>query len=291
MYVLGLDRDATIAKRVSRRIRATFKQVVIAPFPDGEHKITLPRLGGKTVVIVKTMMPANDALIDLIFTSETCRELGVKKIIFVCPYLGYMRQDKRFHVNEVISAPIMGKLLSRYCDVLITIDPHLHRIKQLSEVFSCRTKTLSANKILADYINKKIPNGVIIGPDIESSQWDAAIAKMTHISYRILHKVRKSSYNVKIKFDDSLSVTGKNVIIVDDIISTGRTLLKTIKHIKQFNPRGIYCLGVHGLLIGDAAEKIRKTGAKLICTNTLPNDYDKIDVSELIGDSILRLKL
>tara|TARA_Y100000310_G_C20699605_1_gene828505 strand:- start:148 stop:1011 length:864 start_codon:yes stop_codon:yes gene_type:complete len=286
MIILDLE-ETNLAKHIATNLRCKYSKVKIDHFPDTEHKITIQtNVKNQSVILVKSIFPANDSLIDLIFTASYCKTLGAKRIIMVCPYLGYMRQDKQFHKYEVVSAPIMAKLISTYADELITIDPHLHRIPKLSKIFSIKTKTLTAVDLIANHIKKNIKDGVIIGPDGESYQWDIAVAKITHFPFTILKKVRKSSYNIKITFNDKIDVKGKNVIIIDDVISTGRTLLKTINHVKSFKPKGIYCFATHGVLAGDAASKIVKTGAKLICTNTIPNKYDKIDISKLISDSI-----
>ena len=285
MIICGFEKEGALAKSIAKKINASFSQIGVSKFPDGEVKITIPSsVRGKVVVLVRSLLPANDALIEVIFSAQELRNRGVKKITLVSPYLGYMRQDVAFHRGEVISAQGMARLLSKHVDRIVTIDPHLHRIKALSKVFSISTKTISSVGVISDYIKKKINNVVIVGPDSESSQWDKKVAQLVHAPFIVLNKERKSSYKVKIKFDDRFPVKGRNVVIIDDIISTGRTLLKTINHLKQFKPRGIYCFGVHGLFVGDASSRLVKSGAKIICTNTVPNKFDKIDISGIVSE-------
>ncbi len=289
MKVIGLGSQVALAKSIARKLSCKFSIAEITQFPDGEAKIRiLSDVRNEVAVVVKSLYPANDAVIEIILAASACRAAGAKKVVLVCPYMAYMRQDKSFHPHEAVSARIIAKLLSLYGDAIITIDPHLHRIKHLQQIFSMKAVTLSAMPLIEEYINKRIKNAVIIGPDSESSQWDMQVAKICHLPFTILKKQRQSSYNVKIKFDDTLQVKGKNVILIDDIVSSGRTLLKTIKHLKKFSPKGIYCFCTHGIFAGDAAAKLLKTGAKLISTNTIPSRFTRLDVAETLAKRLMK---
>ena len=124
------------------------------------------------LVIVESFQPnSNRVLLNIIFAAETAKDLGVKKVILVCPYLAFMRQDKRFNSGEAINAKIMSKLLNKSVDRILTIDPHLHRIKKMGDIFTNDAKNLTANHSIAMFIKKKFKNVAVIGPDSESSQW------------------------------------------------------------------------------------------------------------------------
>ncbi len=290
MIVVGLDKDLRLAKSIAQKAKAAFSKAVVTRFPDSEIKVCIPdNISKKKVAIVKSLFPANDSIMEVLFTAKTCRELGAKKIILVCPYLAYMRQDIAFHKGEAVSAKIMADLLSRYVDVLVTVDPHLHRIKSLGSIFKIKAVKLSAVGLIAGFIKKNLRNVMIIGPDIESKQWDRKVAKLTHSAYIILKKHRKSSYNINLTFSRNMDVASKNIVIIDDIISTGRTLLKTIKHLKTQGPKSIYCFCTHGIFASDAAQKIRKIGARIISTNTIQNKYSFIDVSGIIAEALKKV--
>ena len=155
----------------------------------------------------------------------------------------------------------------------------------MSEVFSIKAKHLTSNKLLADYIKSNIGNPVIIGPDEESYQWARRIAEYIKVDAAILKKTRYSARKVKVTLNKKIELKNKNLVIIDDIISTGHTILETVKDMKKLKPKNIYCICIHGVFAESALEKIKKH-AKVISTNTIPNSVSKIDVSGLIADEL-----
>ena len=145
---------------------------------------------------------------------------------------------------------------------------------------------MSANEAIAKYIQKNIKNAVIIGPDSESYQWAEAIAEKIHLHAIILKKKRYTSRHVSIKVKKGIDFKGKNVVIVDDIISTGHTMIEPIKQIKKLGAKKVYCIGVHGLFVENALKLLKKLGATVITTNTIQNPAAKIDLSEAIAKQL-----
>ena len=140
--------------------------------------------------------------------------------------------------------------------------------------------------MIANYIKNNIKNPVIIGPDGESYKWARAVAEMLGVESRILKKKRYSSYHVEVRLNKKIDLSKKNVVIVDDIISTGNTILETSKILKKLGAKKIYCICVHGIFVNNAFEKLRKAGIKVISTNTIPNKVAKIDVSGVIAKAL-----
>ena len=155
-----------------------------------------------------------------------------------------------------------------------------------SEIFSTKTKTLSANKILAEYIKKHFKNEIIIGPDIESFQWAKKIAQYIRKPAAILRKQRFTAKKVKIKFRKKIDIKGKNVVIVDDIISTGHTMLEAAKLAKKQGAKNIYAVCVHGIYAENTLKKLKPFFKKIISTNTIQSKTSKIDVSRLIAENL-----
>jgi ribose-phosphate pyrophosphokinase len=176
----------------------------------------------------------------------------------------------------------MAKLLNKSIDKIITIDPHLHRYRSLKEIFTISTKKLTANGPIADYVKKKIKTPAIIGPDWESYQWAEAIAKEVGCEVTCFKKHRFSSRHVESRMIKKIDLKGKNVVIVDDIISTGHTIIEAAKTAKKLGAKSITAIGVHGLFMEGAVEKLQKIGIKVISTNTVEHKTNKIDVTELI---------
>lgn len=232
----------------------------------------------------------NKSLYNVIFAAKNAKSLGAKKVILVAPYLGFMRQDKRFKAGEAISSKIMADLLNNTIDKLITIDPHIHRYKSLKDIFKISAKYITANPLLADYVKKHIKNPLIIGPDWESYQWALSVAKNVNCDATCFKKHRFSSFKVKVEMVKQVEIKGKNVVIVDDIISTGKTIIGAAKIAKRLGAKSITAIGVHGLFAGNALENLKKHKIKVVSTNTILSKKSKIDVTSLIKKQINKKK-
>lgn len=285
--IVGGTNSKDLAKKIAGKMKCPYSELDSRNFPDGETYLRFlfdPK--GKDVVLVNSLHPdPNNNMLELVFAAHTAKELGAKSVTIVAPYLAYMRQDKRFRPGECQSNRIMSKLLS-CADRIITIDPHLHRIKSLREIFRINAVRLSANDAIAGYIKKNIRNAVIVGPDIESYQWAEAIAEKMSLHATVLRKKRYSSRRVRIVVKQGTVFRGKNVVIVDDIISTGNTMIEPIKQIKKMGAKKIYCIGVHGLFVEGALSSLKKLGAIVATTNTIANPASKIDMSDAIAKAL-----
>jgi ribose-phosphate pyrophosphokinase len=253
-------------------------------FPDEEILINIETpVKNKSVLVIASLDRPNNKIATLVFAAETLRELGANKIILIAPYLAYMRQDIQFHEGEGITSKYFAKLLSTYFDALITIDPHLHRWHSLSDIFTIPTTLLHATQAIADWINKNVSQAVLIGPDRESTQWVAEIAKISGIPYLIVEKTRKGDTEVSATIPQLELYPNHHPIIIDDIISTGVTLIETIHHIQAYGIKSITCIGVHAIFANDAYQRLLKTGIKDIVTcNTITHPSNQIDLSQLI---------
>jgi ribose-phosphate pyrophosphokinase len=217
-----------------------------------------------------------------LLAAGSAKDYGAKKVILVATYFPYMRQDKHFLKYDSLSSKHIIKLFSEF-DEIFLLDPHLHRIKSATALY-WKAKSISANKLIASFIAEKFKKDfIIIGPDEESAQWSSEIAKMLGKKVVILKKVRKSPRYVKIK-KEGLGAA-KNVIIIDDIISTGRTLVETLKIAKEQGAKNLVCIGIHAILSEKADKKIRKY-ARLITSNSIPNKYARIDISPAISEAL-----
>ncbi|MEW5897333.1 MAG: ribose-phosphate diphosphokinase [Nanoarchaeota archaeon] len=285
--------SVNIAKKVAVKLKAKFSPLTISSFPDGDIYLKFNTdVKGKKVVIVQSFQPNSDrSLFKIIFAAETAQDLGAKKVILVAPYLAYMRQDKRFHPGEAISSRIMAKLLNDSIDKIITIDPHLHRYKSLKDIFTISAVKLTADGIIADYVKKNIKNGVIIGPDWESYQWAEVIAKQIGIEATVLRKTRFTARKVKERMIKPVEVKGKNAVIIDDIISTGHTIAEAAKKARELRAKTITAIGVHGLFVEKAIDKLKKAGVdKIITTNCIEHQTNKIDVTPLLAEELRKEK-
>lgn len=258
--VLGFNDYLAPAQQLAQCLTMPFKQVDCHQFPDGETKVTLPSDLPKQIIICQTLNQPDQKLIELILVAQTAREQGVEHITLVAPYLCYMRQDIAFHAGEAVSQKVIGKLLSEYFDAVLTVDPHLHRIKHLSEAIpKVQALALYATEAMSAFIKQHFNNPVIIGPDEESMQWVEAIANADQWHYTIANKQRFGDKNVSITLSN-IELNKRDVIIVDDIASTGRTLEQTVKQLLPQEPSSISVMVTHAFFVDDAIERLRALG-------------------------------
>lgn len=284
MIVVGCSHGKHIGYKIAKRLKCTYTELLVNKFPDDELLVRFNAdLSGKTIVLVQSFYGSiSDCIMEVILASATARDLGAKRIILAAPYFPYMRQDKRFHKGESVSQSIIAKLFDKYFDSVYIIDPHLHRKNSLAKIFKIKAEKLTANQLIADYIKKHIKNPVIIGPDEESYKWARSVAELLGVESAILNKKRYSSFNVKVSINKKIDFKGKNAVIVDDIVSTGHTILETVKILRKLGAKNIYCICVHGIFVNDALKKLRKNKISVISTNTIPSKVAKIDVSRVI---------
>lgn len=288
MLIVSCSHGNHLGPSIARKLNAGHSQLVVNKFPDDEILIKFnSNLKNQVVVLVQSFYKdISDCLIEVILASATAKEFGAKKIVLVTPYFPYLRQDKRFHSGESVSQGIIAGLIDKYFDEIYVIDPHLHRKNSLNQIFKIKSTKLTANDLIADYIRKNIKNPILIGPDSESYKWARNVAEKIGTESRILTKTRYSSYHVEVKLNKKVDLKNKNVVIVDDIVSTGHTIIEASKLLRKLGAKNVYCICVHGIFVEDALKKLARNKIKIISTNTIPNKFSKIDVGGLIASHL-----
>ncbi len=287
MIIFGFESSANIAKRVAKHLRKRYSHIYIDKFPDKELYLKFnENVKGKDVVIIQSFYNnINQSLIETLFACYTAKDLGARKVTLVATYFPYLRQDKMFNKGECVSDKIVARLFDKSIDKIIIINPHMHRRKSLNEIFKIKTHILTAKSLILDYLDKKRNFDVLIGPDEESYQWIKSVARALRIKAYILKKKRFNARKVKIILPKRIDVKDKNIVIIDDIVSTGNTLLETIKLLRKKGAKKITCLVVHGIFLENSLEKLRRY-AEIIATNTIPNKVARIDISGLIAENL-----
>ncbi len=268
-----------------------YASIELRRFPDGESYVRLPNNLPDHVVIFCTLSPANDKLIELMLVSETAKQQHVKRLSLISPYLCYMRQDQAFHSGEAISQTIIGRFLAEHFEDLITVDPHLHRVNKLSDATPIQNpQVLTAAGLISKYIKTNLKSTpILLGPDSESEQWVKQVAKPDNLDYIIATKTRFGDRDVNVDVP-GVNLKDREVIIIDDIASTGNTLIEAAKQISESGIKHLYAVVTHALLDEQALSALKESGVETIwSTNTLPHSSNVIDIEPVLVDAVLAL--
>lgn len=254
-------------------------------FPDGETRVRVDTPpAGQDVWLVCTLAEPDSKIPPLLFAAGTLRELGARRVGLVAPYLAYMRQDTRFHPGEAVSARLFGAWLSGHFDCLVTVDPHLHRLRSLREVFSGASRVVQAAPALAAWIRQRVEKPLLVGPDGESAQWVAQVAQQVGAPWTNLTKERFGDRDVKVTPPDVGAWRDRQPVLVDDIISSGETVIAAAASLRASGLQAPYCVAVHGLYTPESRRRLARAGIEtLAVTNTIPQADAAIDIAPLVA--------
>lgn len=257
-------------------------------FPDGESFVRLEcDVAAKRVVIVCSLDRPDDKLVPLLLLAAAARDNDAATIGLVAPYLAYMRQDKRFHPGETISARHFAHWLSDGFDWLVTVDAHLHRIPALSEVYRIPNRNLHAAPAIAAWLRGNVKQPVLIGPDEESAQWVGAVAGLANAPSIVLRKVRHGDRDVEVALPDIAQWRGHTPVLLDDIIATGRTMLAAVAQLRSAGLPAPVCVGVHAVFAGIAeADFLAAGAARIVTCDTIPHSSNGIALHAAIAESV-----
>ena len=280
----AFDTGVEEAARIGQRLGVAVRQIKVHHFPDGESLVTVVP-SEATVIVYASLDHPNERMMDLLLAAEALRHNGATRLVLVAPYLCYMRQDKAFHEGEAISQRLLGDLLGRRFDRIITIDSHLHRVNSLAEVFpGIEAENLIGASIIAAYAREHLAASpdYVVGPDAESRQWvDQIVAKLGGETL-VGTKQRLGDRHVEIEFSCS-QLGGKSVLLVDDIVSSGATLVEAIEKLKKLGAGEINIAATHALFGAEQEAAMRQAGAREIwSTFSVPHSTNRIHLDDLL---------
>ena len=285
--VIGGGASKDLARRLARRLRAVYIETETKIFPDGESKITLQKIPKKSVILVvqSTYPPVDTNMLQALSIISQVRKISSRTYAII-PYMGYARQDKQFLSGEVITMSVVAKMLqSAGAKKVIVVD--IHSNTALNH-FNIPTENISATPELAKYFKKlNLKNPLVVSPDAGGSSRSKKFASLLKSDFIVLKKHRdRKTGRVNIQTTKA-DVQGKDLIIVDDMISTGGSVIKAAQFLKKQKCKRVFVACTHGLLVGDAEKKIRKAGvSRIISTNTIPGNTSKVDVSGILAKSV-----
>ena len=286
--LIGFPDYREAAQRLARAAGIPYADALIHHFPDGETRLRLPETLPGHVVLCLTLDHPNSRLVELALAAATARELGAQHITLVAPYLCYMRQDKAFHPGEAVSQRVIGTLLSQWIDALITVDAHLHRVHQLKDAVPVNPAVnLTAAPVMSAFLGEQVDNPFLVGPDEESEQWVAAIARDRGLDYCIARKERFGDQQVRVSLPEA-AYRNRHIVLVDDVASTGRTLEEATLGLARFEPASVSVLVTHALFAGDAQERLRRAGVSHIwSTDAIPHSSNALHLDQLLAEALI----
>ena len=282
--VFALHGHEALCRIIAECLDGEVGNLTLRRFPDGETYVRLETgVEGRPVILLCSMNDPDAKILQLYFTGVAARELGATAVGLVAPYLTYMRQDKRFQPGEAVTSSSFARLLCGFVDWLVTVDPHLHRHASLAELYTVPATVVHAAPAVSDWIRTNIESPVLIGPDEESAQWVSEVARGAGVPYAVLQKIRMGDRDVEVSVPDVQVWRNHTPVLVDDIISTGRTMIETLGHLQRAGMKPAVCVGVHAVFAGDAYEDLLAAGAARVATcNTISHRSNVIDLSGAI---------
>ena len=288
LSVIAGKSSEDVARKLSRKIKANFVKSQVRVFADGESKITLNgKISKKKSIVVQSIYPPVDTnLIQALSLISKAKETS-SEVIAVIPYMGYARQDREFLPGEIVTMKVLGKLFKGAgASKIIAVD--IHSMIGFKH-FSIKTKNVSAIPELVRYFKKlSLKNPLVVSPDQGGKDRAQEFAKELGSEYIALEKKRdRKTGKVQIKTKNLDEVANRDLILVDDMISTGGSIVKATQFLKKQKCKKVYVACTHALLMNDAERKIKKAGVtKIISSNTIPGKTSIVDISNTIAKAI-----
>ncbi len=287
--VIGFPAYEQQAREFADALNHPYVTINLHQFPDGESKLQLPENLPDNIILFYSLDRPNSKLIELVLAAAGARSLGVKHISLVAPYLCYMRQDKAFHKGEVISQQVIGKLIASYFDKVLTVDAHLHRVHKLSDAIPVpEAINITVTDAMAHFIARHIEQPYLLGPDGESEQWVSDIAVHYKMDYAVASKERYGDRKVKVSVPEG-QYQARNMVLVDDVASTGKTLLEAAKALSQYQPASISVLVTHALFVEDSIEQLEQAGVTNIWScDSITHATNVVKLAQSLADNFIK---
>jgi ribose-phosphate pyrophosphokinase len=289
--VLALPGSDGQAAQLAQRLDVALVVPEVRRFPDGELYVRIERdLAGHDAIIAGSLYPdPAERFMTVAFLAATARERGARKVGLVAPYLAFMRQDSVFKAGEGVTSRYFAELVSRTVDWLVTVDPHLHRHNSLDGLYTIPTTIARAAPMIATWIKEEVSHPFLIGPDAESVQWVSAVAEGCGAPFVILEKTRRGDRDVSVSSPPTGSWNGHTPIVIDDIVSTGKTMIAATRQLRAAGSAAPMCVAIHAVFADSLLDELTSAGAAGIVTcDTIAHASNRICVVEPLADATRR---
>jgi len=303
MLILNGSKSQSLGEKIAIDLGLNFENVSTRKFPDGETYVRIDTdVKGRDVVIVQTMFPdQNDALMEFLLIADTLRDMEVNSITGVVPYLAYARQDRKFQPGESLSMKTIAGLMNAVgVNKLITVDTHYQHAKPGQfNLFGLTCVNVSAGRIMLEHIKEGVdPDLMTIGPDLGSSELikyatgeEMFLTKEKKCpicglpATKCKCKIKKKKYEIT-EMESKYNFSGKNVVILDDIIASGGTMIKAVKKVKSEGARKVIAAATHGLFMKDSLIQLKELTDYLVVTDSIFTPVSNVSVASLIVEAL-----
>lgn len=291
LIVVGLPDAGALPRQLAAQLRCDRSELALHRFPDGECLVRLDAdVQGRCVVFAGSLDHPDGKTLPLLFAADAARELGAVRVGLAAPYLAYMRQDQRFRAGEAVTSRSYARLLSGALDFLVTIDPHLHRWHSLGDIYSVPTRAVAAAPAIAAWLRREVAAPLLVGPDEESGQWVAEVARLCGAPWTVLVKQRHGDRDVTIRTTGHFSWPGRTPMLLDDIASSGQTLVAALQVLGQSGLPSPLCIVVHALFAPDAQQAMLDAGAaRVVSCDTVAHPTNAIALAPLLAPAVLEI--
>ncbi|MBP8305738.1 MAG: ribose-phosphate diphosphokinase [Burkholderiaceae bacterium] len=285
--LLAFDDETTLARRLADAAGLPLAIIERHRFPDGESRLRLPPSLPARTVLLRGLQQPNDKLAELMLAAAGARELGARRLTLVSPYLAYMRQDIAFVPGEVVSQRHLGRALAAWFDDVVTVDPHLHRVSTMDEVVPGRRGiALTAAPLLGAWVGQQQPDALLLGPDEESMQWVQVAAAVHGLDHAVCHKLRHADRAVSVTLPE-IDLHGRAVVLLDDVASTGRTLVEAARGALIRGAITVDVAVTHALLVGEAMQELREAGVRHVwSTDSVPHPSNVVSIGPMLARAL-----
>jgi len=291
MHDIGLhafDEEAPAAGRLGAALGLTPEFVRRRRFPDGELLLAVPQTSARQIVYRSLNQP-DEKLVELILAAEAWRREGARELILVAPYLCYMRQDAVFAPGQAVSQKSIGRLLGGLFDHILTVDAHLHRTPRLDDVLApARGLNLSSSDAIAAALKSEGENGaLLVGPDIESLPWVRSTAGKLGADYAVFTKKRMGDTHVELEAPSDVRLSGRRVVIIDDICSSGGTILAMLDALRALGAQSMRIIVTHALCPQDTVRAFGEHGAEsFVSCDSVAHQSNAIPLSGVLATGV-----
>jgi ribose-phosphate pyrophosphokinase len=284
--VYAFAEDLVPAARLAAALGAPHQLITLHTMPDGESLPLVPP-PTSTVLLYRALDRPDDKLVPLLLAADALRRAGAGRVVLVAPYMPYLRQDAVFAAGQPLSRDVFGGLLGPAFDRIVTVEPHLHRTADLTPVFhGTPVSTLSAAELLADAIGRR-GDPAIVGPDAESEPWIRRIAERLGAPFLVAHKERRGDRVVDVTLPADADVAGRRTVIVDDICSSGATLIAAMRRLHAAGAASVEVAVVHALFQRGVGAALRRAGARaLMSTDSIGHRANALRLAPLLANAL-----